>query len=736
MFHYFMAGKGIGCFLRIPLAGLAIAATVRAGTLQGRIVAPGVPAEEVGILVVPSLTEARLKPDGSFAVSLSKKDYIVLITAPRADPIKRSFEAGVESIDLGDITLSRPAGPLMLDTVSVEASRFTIDDTAGAILGKRSIFTTPGAWGNVARALQDLPGVQRLDDGSGLFIRGGDSDETAVLVNGAVLSTSLNGQAPLGSYTSVISPNSVDRIDFQASAFSPEQGNALSGVVSLETPQKLLPLSIATTLSAGGGNAELSAPYRGGGAKLFGSYSSAATGNKLFPSGRQYVLAPTSSEIDFDFSQPMERAGGWARLFTTVQHSRFIVADQYLGYAEAYAQTDDGVFNVANVRGTAWGVTGVAVLGREESYHKESFGSYDLETKERSWSAKLSAAVDVGVLGQLKTGFELAETRFKAVGSLPVDNIFTPGAPTIDFTRWLEQKRNGWYALLSNQGRWGVSYTAGVRSDASTVTRSRTYDPRLMVAKKFDAVSVFAGVGRFHQIPSAIRYLTLAEGRRLAAMRADHFVVGAETSQKDLKLRLEAYVKDYADLKRFDRYLLISDGDVQRVSGIDFLIKKAIWNHTVQATGSLITANRTEARSGYKYPASTDVPLSAVFRATRSFEQELWQYSISFKYASGGPQTPLVGARSLTGGRLAPVLGAVNSERLPAFGRLDVSIYRYLRIGRYGYSILFVTIDNMLDRENARSYRYNADFTSRKPVPTFVPQSIFAGITIGYEKKK
>jgi hypothetical protein len=54
--------------------------------------------------------------------------------------------------------------------------------------------------------MQTLPGVQNIDEGTGLFVRGGDVNETRVLLNDAVMLSPYNYETPTGNYTVTVNP--------------------------------------------------------------------------------------------------------------------------------------------------------------------------------------------------------------------------------------------------------------------------------------------------------------------------------------------------------------------------------------------------------------------------------------------------------------------------------------------------------------------------------------------------
>ena len=77
-------------------------------------------------------------------------------------------------------------------------------------------------------------------------------------------------------------------------------------------------------------------------------------------------------------------------------------------------------------------------------------------------------------------------------------------------------------------------------------------------------------------------------------------------------------------------------------------------------------------------------------------------------------------------GRIRPVYGAINSERLPAYHRLDLRADFALS----KQSRIYFDLINAYNRENVEGYVYNADYTARRPVYQ-MPMMI----SIGYQAK-
>lgn len=122
-----------------------------------------------------------------------------------------------------------------VETITVRAGGYTAGDEPGSTLTSLDVVTTPGAQASVPLAIKALPGVQNVDDGTGLFVRGGDAQETRFFLNDAGVIDAVRPQEPTGSDGPQIDPFLLDRIFFSSGAFGARFGNALSAVVDLET---------------------------------------------------------------------------------------------------------------------------------------------------------------------------------------------------------------------------------------------------------------------------------------------------------------------------------------------------------------------------------------------------------------------------------------------------------------------------------------------------------------------
>jgi hypothetical protein len=97
---------------------------------------------------------------------------------------------------------------------------------------------TAGGTADVLQAVQMQPGATRVNEGADIYTRGGDPGETSVIVNGGRLMSISRFEGLSGSMFGAIEPWIVQSVRYSSGGFSARYGNALSGVLEIETDGK------------------------------------------------------------------------------------------------------------------------------------------------------------------------------------------------------------------------------------------------------------------------------------------------------------------------------------------------------------------------------------------------------------------------------------------------------------------------------------------------------------------
>jgi vitamin B12 transporter len=110
---------------------------------------------------------------------------------------------------------------------------------------------TPGAAADICWAIKSFPGVQQVEEGAGLFVRGGEVSETKFILDGANVYHPYRYESPTGGFFGTFTPFLLKGTYFSSGGFGAEHGNALSGILSMESLDFPLERSISLGMGLG-----------------------------------------------------------------------------------------------------------------------------------------------------------------------------------------------------------------------------------------------------------------------------------------------------------------------------------------------------------------------------------------------------------------------------------------------------------------------------------------------------
>ena len=671
------------------------------------------------------------------AVTDSTGSFAFPVSAAGAGELVALADGFAEHRQPIEVPMASPVRIVLLRLVEVaaitaRAGGYTAGDEPGATLTSLDVVTTPGAQASVPLAIKALPGVQSVDDGSGLFVRGGDDSETRFFLNGAGLLDAVRPTEPTGSDGPQMDPFLLDRIFFSSGAFGARYGDALSAVVDLETrgrPERLQ-TSFEAHMAGLGGSVEGPMSDRLGGAltlsRLHVGPIYAVNG-----STREYGTAPqgweTSGSLVWDY-RPEAQLKGFAigETFRTA----FDVADPTLG--GEYAIERESWASILSWRDVLGPARPAASVSRSVVRTEEGGGAYRLVDDRSSTQARASVDLPVGRALVLAAGGDVEHLDARWSGRFPTGSGVAGDAPSETF----DDARDALRAGVFVEAEWALgartALTAGLRSDRSTLAERRTWDPRLSLTTNLPGgVSLLLGGGVYHQLADPLLYARAGDAR-LAPQRALQLVAGLQAGAPTSGLfRVEAYHKQYDDLAQLDR----EDRAVARGEGssrgVDVFLKGAGPGGTNGWIAySLVDAERTDPDTGTRARAPFDVTHGLVVVAGRQIRPG-WNARAAWRYATGRPFTDVIAAEPAADGvGFVPIHGAPFAERQPAFHRLDLSFSHLVFFGDDGLLVVFASLNNVYDRENVLEYRWTDDFTTRIPVRDRTKRSVFVGMSI------
>lgn len=638
----------------------------------------------------------------------------------KAGPAAAGGDTPVAAAAAGD-SEAAPRAPYILAPILVSVSTYSVEDPRAATrMTKMEVYTMPGGTADIFQTFQTLPGVTRVGDSGDLYVRGGDPAETPIHVDGARLFHPGRFETLNGSIFGVLDPSVMRTAYFSSGGFSARYGNALSGVVALETdrrPTQRRWRAGANLVSLGG---TVWQPL-GERAGIWSTGMVTHTGLLLELHGRtdDYPRSPTSRQLMVGGSvEPvygMELSVGvlsvadetTARIASTGYEGPFrSETGSRLGTAELRASSPDG---------SARARLSLAASTRETRFR---FGVLERDHGDRQLGARLDGELERERV-TLRAGLEGALLEAVTDGTVPAGEGVAPGSPAVHLDREARAAdHRGAYGEVEWRASARLALLGGVRADGLPGESGIEVDPRITAAYSAGDWTLRLGGGRFSQGRWRTRYALPNEGSPTGVpVRAHHVVAGIQRDGTPA-LRTEAY------LKRYDDYVAEADASEDaprlvagRSLGVDVLVRpQAVGRFAGWLTYSFLDSE-VELEDGTRMPSRYDVThtLTAVGKLTmRDYE-----LGLTGRYGTGRPYTPVTGVTPPAGNRPAqPLYGEVHSRRLPDYVRLDGRLSRLIPL-RGGIMAAYAEGLNLLDRANVTGYTYDANYRDPRPVRTF-----------------
>ena len=583
-------------------------------------------------------------------------------------------------------------------------------------VSRSQVLLTAGGTADVFQAVQMQPGATRVGEGGDVYTRGGDATETSLIVNGGRILSLARFEGLNGSLFGAIEPFVVKSVRYSSGGFSVRHGNALSGVLEIETDGRPRERQTRAGLSL----VQASGTLRGPMSKKVGGWMSGRVshagallethGRTAEFSGSPYsqemigslIVSPTAfSELratgiaESDDARRYLSAAGWRGAFAARGAMRALTL------SSRWMSSSAPVVVRANATGSS----------RSNDW---AFGVLARDRDESSAALRVDADWQATQAFMLRAGAEQgAETRAER-GAVPTSASVATGAPVrvLDDERRSANQIGGYAEAELLAGR--VSVIAGMRADRLPSEVETTFDPRLALSAKQGRWTARVSGGVFHQGRWRGDAAIPDEGMPSGLARiATHLVLGLEREGSASLFRAEGYVKRYGDYRPFGSGPSIESS---RANGVDLIAQRVAGPVTGWLGYSLLDATSRLA-TGERVRSTFDVTHTATTSITTAVNDS-WSVGSTVRYGTGAPRTPILDGQTTSDGRTQPVYGALMSERLPAYARLDARLMRYIRAPGFLLTT-FVELLNATNRANVTAYAYDATYTSREAVHTF-----------------
>lgn len=696
-------------------------------TISGKISFKNKGVKDISVTLKDTYDGATTDENGHYSFQTSEKGNQVLVfTNPKFVEVEKPILIENQNITINSELKEQISE---IDAVVISAGSIEASDKkrATALLTPIDIYTTAGADGQISSALNYLPGVQKVGESEGLFVRGGTGSETKIFMDGSLInnyfSNSVPGIAGRDRFNTSLFKGNI----FSSGGYSALYGQALSGVLILES------VDLPDTSSFDFG---ISPIFASGSFQKLSKDKTYSFGTSL--SYFNLGLVQKIFKYNTDFSKPAQGFGGDAN---------FRIKTKSGGMFKYYGSFDT---NQMAVKSTSlepeYDQTKVD-LNSANMYHnlsfKQKFGKYLLNagTSYSYNDAKLNFATLKNDVETPQTAFNNKDNyfNFKTVLERKINKIsairggieFNNAHETNNFNKNYTDLISSVFAETDLGFSNNLSAKVGVRAENSSYLDKTNVAPRFALAYRLskDWTSSFA-YGIFYQNPES-KYLN--SNTPLTFQKAEHYILQVQKSSEGRSFRLEAFYKDYQKLvKTFgDQYLqtaINNNGNgIAKGAEIFWRDKKTFKNIDYWVSYSFLDTKR----DFMNYPISL-VPSFAAKHTLSIVAKKFvthWKtgFNLSYTYASGRPYYDIVSQNGTNILRHEGTLKDYNGlnfsvNYLPNLGKKDAK----------AFTVLVLSVSNILGNKNVYGYNFSKDGMRSSAVVPPVNTFVFIGAFISF----
>ncbi len=735
-----MTAQGRIITLLFLLTGFTIWAQT---TVSGKVTYRNKPLKDINVTLRDTYDGATTDANGSYSFTTTEKgDKTLVFTGKDYDAIE--LPVRIDGIDVVlNATLKEQVNEINAVVITAGSIEASDKKRATALLTPLDIYTTAGANGQISSALGYLPGVQKVGESEGLFVRGGSGTETKIFMDGNLVNSyftnSVPGIAGRDRFNTSLFKGNV----FSSGGYSALYGQALSSVLILES----LDLPEQTSFDFGFSPIFVSANYQKLNQKKTASwgvaevYSNLGLMGKLLNFNTDFEKFPQGYGFDGNFRIKTKK-GGFIKYYGSVDENSLAV-----GSASLEKDTDR---NLVSLKG-------------QNMYHnlsyREKFGKYLLNigssytynfndlnfstfknnteqsnmpitNKSNYINAKAVLERKMNRASIIRAGFELNNAN----------ETMKYGS----FERNYKDLISSFFAETDLIFTNNLSAKIGARAERSSYLDQWNFSPRAALAYRISPQwTTSLAYGIFYQNPES-KYIF---SNQFSFQRADHYIFQVQKNSDGRSLRFEAFYKKYGDLIKTTALSNINQSATNNqnqiaydnsgsgfAKGIELFWrdKKTFKEIDYWLTYSYLDSKRDFLN--YPFSLAPNFASKHTFNAVAKKFITNWKtgFNLSYTYSKGRPYYYII-TKGDNNGKLVNVLD--DSGRLKDYSGLNFSVNYVPSIGKKdakSFTVFVLSINNILGNKNIYGYNYSSDGKSRTAVVPPVNTFIFVGVFVSF----
>ncbi len=681
----------------------------------------------VNVFIKNTFTGSTTNEKGYFTFDTKlSENYILVATMVGFKKEEIDLREHLQSSKINlEIRLEKEA--VELEETVVVGSSFSTEKEKGVVVTSMDVMTTPGGAADIFQSLKTLPGITQVSESAELYIRGGDPLETLTLLDQASLNHPYTFESAYGGIFSNINTNSIKGMFFSSGGFTSKYGNALSGVLSLESKDEpeYSDYSLGISMASTEFNAAFPLSVKTG-MRFSGRQNYTAPIFWLNGGNEEFTVVPLSKDFNASLSHKYSQTGR-VKVFGYFASDDQGVNVDLPGYTDQFKGESKSNFVNLQIRDIIFSKVVVkSSLSRSFYTNDWKLGILDLSREDKGLKSRTDFEYVSGSKFKLLAGFEIENRNATYKGIIPKEDydLRKEGIGEI-LNAEFEVTRIGAYFEIEKTALLGIKnlyMVAGIRSDYIDQLKLNWIDPRSTIGYKLTKQSTMSfGWGIFRQHPDPRLYSQTDGNPDLNSMRADHYIISFDYKLADEdNLRFEAYYKDYSNLPLEDDLINYNNSGYGYAKGIDILYKG---NLTDKLSGwlsyGLIDTKRKwmdfEDLSSSDFDITHNLSIVAKYNLLPNV-----QIGTNLKYATGKPFTPVENSVYHTDFSVyEPIYGLDNSERYPDYVRLDLRFTFLYNLFDKWFTVFYLEGLNILNVNNIFDYSYSFDYSERQNVRSY-----------------
>lgn len=504
----------------------------------------GTPLAGASIFIEGSFLGTSASADGRYQLKIPSKDSKTIVCSFMGFEEKRiALDLTSDSVVI-DIKLDEKVNEMK--AVVLTAGSFGASESKKAVLlSPYDILTTPTSVGDVYGALQSLPGSSVVGEDGGLFVRGGEAEETKTFIDGILVQRPMNARQPDLPARGRFSPMLFTGTLFSTGGYSAEFGQALSSALLLNTDgvakQSLTSISV---LPFGGGLSQTVARDSQS-ISISADYYNMKPLYKVIPQNVNWLSYPQNLSSNLIYRRNT-KLGGLLKAFVNYDAGSSSIEYDNIDYP---GKKDNVNLDNSNVYASFSYLSNIEKpwqikTGASFTHDKELivYNGADVNTYRNGMLAKLSFIHTYNEKSKVKFGVEQSIDKYEFKYFEPVANVhFEPN--------YIQNLSAVFTETDYRIGNY-LAFRGGVRYEYAALLKQGVFSPRYSLAYRTSTNTQlsYAG-GLFVQTPIEE---ALRSNHNLQLEQAFHHIVNFQYVANKQTFRIELYHKKYSHLIRYD----------------------------------------------------------------------------------------------------------------------------------------------------------------------------------------